>query len=112
MISIDFDELSSSMSQRFASGGGLKMSNRTSHAAVAEKGDPPLTWLCSLVGPPFRVKTRRLQAVPCLVSGCESPSAGRLFLFGGYDAEGQALNDLWILRRSGWARPVPAGEAC
>lgn len=51
------------------------MSNRTSHAAAADKG--------------------------------------RLFLFGGYDAEGTALNDLWVLRvgAATWARPVPTGQA-
>ncbi|CAK9098456.1 unnamed protein product [Durusdinium trenchii] len=70
---------------------GLKLSNRTSHAAVATTG-------------------------------------GRLFLFGGYDAEGNFLNDLWVLRPTlsppfspdapdvletaalAWSRPVPVGE--
>ncbi|CAK9099133.1 unnamed protein product [Durusdinium trenchii] len=70
---------------------GLKLSNRTSHAAVAT-------------------------------------TAGRLFLFGGYDAEGNFLNDLWVLRPTlsppfspdapdvletaalAWSRP--AGEPC
>lgn len=68
---------------------GLRMSNRTSHAAAAD--------------------------------------TGHIYIFGGYDAEGNFLNDLWVLRvplsapfnqdapdgattLAAWSRPVPIGE--
>eukprot|EP00931_Biecheleriopsis_adriatica_P050355 TRINITY_DN29148_c0_g1_i1.p1 TRINITY_DN29148_c0_g1~~TRINITY_DN29148_c0_g1_i1.p1 ORF type:complete len:662 (-),score=119.61 TRINITY_DN29148_c0_g1_i1:39-1916(-) len=48
---------------------------------------------------------------------------GRIYFFGGYDADGNFLNDLWILHtkasstagedtlpEASWARPVPTGE--
>mmetsp|Transcript_4117 Transcript_4117/g.7543 ORF Transcript_4117/g.7543 Transcript_4117/m.7543 type:complete len:590 (+) Transcript_4117:56-1825(+) len=75
---------------KVAEGGGLKMSARTSHAAVAD--------------------------------------AGRIYVFGGYDADGGFLNDLWVLHApmsppyspdapdvltevvAEWSRPVPTGE--
>eukprot|EP00913_Durusdinium_trenchii_P033136 g31022.t2 len=79
---------------------GLKLSNRTSHAAVATTA-----------------------------GAADQPRVfGRLFLFGGYDAEGNFLNDLWVLRPTlsppfspdapdvletaalAWSRPVPVGE--
>lgn len=61
-------------------------------------------------------------------SHAAAADGGRIYVFGGYDADGKFLNDMWVLRaplsppyspdapevvsrpRAAWTRPVPTGE--